>query len=80
MSFGMGIPFATPVIPAKAGIQSVIGEFPMACGVDSRLRGNDRTWERPCLAKDITTLRHAWLSSPLSRSISELPALLRTAA
>ena len=28
----------------------------MACGVDSRLRGNDRTWERPCLANYTSTL------------------------
>jgi len=37
------IPFETPVIPAKAEIQSVVGAFPMAGGVDSRFRGNDRT-------------------------------------
>jgi hypothetical protein len=49
------IPFETPVIPAKAGIQPFCGAFPMACRVDSRLRGNDRTWERPCLANDTTT-------------------------
>ena len=38
-----GNPFETQVIPAKAGIQSIGGVFPMACGVDSRLRGNDCT-------------------------------------
>ena len=50
-----GIPFEILVIPAKAGIQSVGGAFPMACGVDSRFRGNDCTWERPCLANDTST-------------------------
>ena len=51
-----GIPFETLVIPAKAGIQSVGGAFPMAGGVDSRFRGNDCTWERPCLANDTSTV------------------------
>ena len=27
----------------------------MACGVDSRFRGNDCTWERPYLANDTST-------------------------
>jgi hypothetical protein len=36
-----GIPFGTPVIPAKAGIQSVDRAFPKVCRVDSRFRGND---------------------------------------
>jgi hypothetical protein len=36
-----GIAFQTPVIPAKAGIQSVGSAFPKICGVDSRFRGND---------------------------------------
>ena len=49
------LPFETLVIPAKAGIQSVGGAFPTACGVDSRFRGNDCTWERPCLANDTST-------------------------
>jgi hypothetical protein len=49
------IPFETQVIPAKAGIQLVVGAFPMAWGVDSRFRGNDCTWEPPCLANDTTT-------------------------
>ena len=49
------IPFETLVIPASAGIQSVGGAFSMAGGVDSRLRGNDCTWERPCLENDNTT-------------------------
>jgi hypothetical protein len=31
----------TPVIPAKAGIQSDDRTFPKVCGVDSRFRGND---------------------------------------
>ena len=48
------IPFGTRVIPAKAGIQSVGGVFVMACGVDSRLRGNDCTHESVCLANDTT--------------------------
>ncbi len=49
------IPFATPVIPAKAGIQSVDGAIPMDCGVDSRFRGNDCSREHPCLASNTTT-------------------------
>jgi hypothetical protein len=48
------IPFALPVIPATAGIQSVGGAFPMACEVNSRLRGNDGTWARPYLANEST--------------------------
>jgi hypothetical protein len=47
-----GIAFETLVISAKAEIQSVDGAFPMACEVDSRFRGNDCTWECPCLAND----------------------------
>ena len=57
-----GIPFETPVIPAKApvipakaGIQSVGSAFPKVCQVDSRFRGNDRSFERPCLANDAST-------------------------
>jgi hypothetical protein len=50
-----GIPFETLVIPAKAGIHTVGGAFPMACGVDSRFRGNDCTWERPFRANDTST-------------------------
>ena len=50
-----GIPFETPVIPAKAGIQSVGSAFPKVCGVDSRFRGNDCGLMRPCLANDTTT-------------------------
>jgi hypothetical protein len=34
-----------PVIPAKAGIQSVDSVFPKVCRVDSRFRGNDRRLE-----------------------------------
>jgi hypothetical protein len=49
------IPFETLVIPASAGTQSVGGAFSMAGGVDSRWRGNDCTWERPCLETDNTT-------------------------
>ena len=45
-------PFETLVIPAKAGIHSRVGAFPMACGLDSRLRGNDCTCERSYLAND----------------------------
>ena len=43
------------VIPAKAGIQSVGGAFPVACGVASRFCGNECTSERPCLANDAST-------------------------
>ena len=50
------IPTKAPVIPAKAGIHSVDSAFPKACGVDSRFRGNDCDFDRPCLANDTTTL------------------------
>ena len=49
------MPYETPVIPAKAGIQSVNSAFPKVGGVDSRFRGNDCGLERPCLANDTTT-------------------------
>jgi hypothetical protein len=49
------IPFNALVIPAKAGVQSADGAFPKVCGVDSRLRGNDRGLGRPCRANDATT-------------------------
>jgi hypothetical protein len=49
------ITFGTLVIPAKAGIQSVGGAFPVACRVDSRFRGNGRASECPVLANDTTT-------------------------
>ena len=55
VSFGLRSLFESLVIPAKAGIQSVVVAFPMACRVDSRLRGNDGTAERPCPANDTTT-------------------------
>ena len=48
------IPCETPVIPAKAGIQSVHSTFPKVRGVDSRFRGNDCGLERPCPANDTT--------------------------
>jgi len=48
--------FGTLAIPAKAGIQSVVGALPVACGIDSRFRGNDCSWERPCLANDTGTV------------------------
>ena len=51
-----GIPYETPVIPAKAGIQSVASSFPKVCGVDSRFRGNDCGLERLSRANDTTTL------------------------
>ena len=44
--------FETPVIPAKAGIQSVASAFPEVCGVDPRFRGNDCDLQRPYLACD----------------------------
>jgi len=66
------IPFAALVIPAKAGIQSVGGAFPMACAVDSRLRGNDGTAERLCLANDTTTPKRHCLKSSLAPSIIQL--------
>ena len=45
------IPYETPVIPAKAGIQSVDSAFPKDCGVDSRFRGNDCGLEPPVSRK-----------------------------
>ncbi len=51
--------FEAPVIPAKAGIQSVGRAFPKACGVDSRFRGNDCGLGRPSGANGTTTLRFA---------------------
>src|SRR5208337_3479760 len=47
-----GIRFETPVNPAKAGIQSFDNVFPKVFRVDSRFRGNDCSFERPCLAND----------------------------
>jgi hypothetical protein len=57
VSFGMESPLNTGHSrPAMAGgIHPVGGAFPMACGVDSRFRGNDCTWERLCLANHIFT-------------------------
>ena len=50
-----GVPYETLVIPAKAGIQSIDSALPKVCGVDSRFRGNDRDFQRPCLANDAST-------------------------
>ena len=50
-----GTRFDTPVIPAKAGIQSVDSTSPKVCRVDSRFRGNDCDFLRPALANDATT-------------------------
>ena len=50
-----GILFEAPVIPAKAGIQSVDSAFLKVCGVDSRFRGNDCNFDRPCFAIDTCT-------------------------
>ena len=36
------LPYQTPVISAKVGIQSVDSAFQKVCPVDSRFRGNDR--------------------------------------
>jgi hypothetical protein len=49
------IPFETLVIPAKAGIQSVVGVFPMACEMDSRLGGNACPRQRAFRPNDTTT-------------------------
>jgi len=43
------------VIPAMAGIQSVRSAFPKAC---SRLRGNDRRFEREPMPNDTSTATH----------------------
>jgi hypothetical protein len=50
------IPFETPVVPAKAGIQFVGNAFPKVCGLDSRFRGNDGDFQPPYPANDTTTL------------------------
>ena len=47
-----GDPLDPRVIPAKAGIQSIDSALPKVCRVDSRFRGNDCGFERPCLAND----------------------------
>jgi hypothetical protein len=52
-----GMPFETTVIPAQAGIQSVGSAFPRVCGIDSRLRGNDRTRDCLCLANAASATR-----------------------
>ena len=54
-----GIPYEPPVIPAKAGIQSVDSAFRKVRGMDSRLRGNDEGFEYSCRANDTTTPGHA---------------------
>jgi hypothetical protein len=68
------IAFESPVIPAKAGIQSVGGAFPMARRVDSRFRGNDRASERPVLANDTATQDPHPLGFPVGKSIETRPA------
>jgi hypothetical protein len=50
-----GDPLEPPVIPAKAGMQSDDSTFPKVCRVDSRFRGNDCGFERPCLTNDTIT-------------------------
>jgi hypothetical protein len=45
-----------PVIPAKAGIQSVGSGFPKGFGVDSRFRGNDWRFQRDPTPND-TSIR-----------------------
>jgi thioredoxin reductase (NADPH) len=62
-----GIRFETPVIPAKAGIQSFDNVFPKAFRVDSRFRGNDCGFERPCLANDTSTKTCCTKSLPGSK-------------
>jgi hypothetical protein len=47
-----------PVIPAKAGIQSLDSLFLKTCGVDSRFRGNDCDFERSSLANDTSAEIH----------------------
>jgi hypothetical protein len=54
---GRRIHFETPVIPAKAGIQSVNSASPKAGGVDSHFRGNDCDFQCPGLANETTTPR-----------------------
>jgi hypothetical protein len=68
-----GIHFETPVIPAKAGIQSVDILFPKTCGVDSRFRGNDCGLVGPCLANDTTTqLSAGFAALPLTSSFDSI--------
>jgi len=60
-------PSAAPVIPAKAGIQSVGCAFHEAWGVDSRFRGNDCGLERARLANDTNTDRR---NRPIGDAVS----------
>jgi hypothetical protein len=50
------IPFVSPVIPAKAGIQSVDSAFLRVYKVDSRFRGNDCDFEPPCFANSTSSV------------------------
>jgi len=68
VSFEIETPIDPLVIPAKAGIQSVVVAFPIACGMDSRLRGNDGTGERPRIANDTTTRRPKTFCPALSET------------
>ena len=61
MSFGISSSYNTPVIPAKAGIQSLDSPFPKVCAVDSRFRGNDCGLDRPCLANETAAFARALL-------------------
>jgi hypothetical protein len=51
---------------APPGIQTVGGRFPMACGVDSRFRGNDQCFERDPIPNDTTTAQRVDILSELS--------------
>ena len=64
-----GTHFETPVIPAKAGIQSVNGTSPKLRRVDSRFRRNDCDFRRPGLADDTTTRRLMRLTEMLDERL-----------
>jgi hypothetical protein len=54
-----GITRHTPVIPAKAGIQSIGHGWAKLFGVDSRFRGNDGRFGRDSIPNVIRTFRLA---------------------
>src|ERR1035441_1058701 len=58
-------------------IQPVGGGFPVDCGVDSRFRGNDCTWERPCLANETTTPALDSLDTQRHTGIHQVPSRSR---
>jgi hypothetical protein len=71
-----GILSETPVIPAKARIQSFDSAFPKVCRVDSRFRGNDCGFERPCLANDTSTQLLGGIPGPSASDLDDINAAI----